>query len=559
MWQCGNVAMCQCADVLKCPHNNIPNTNYQIMRKFVLFVLTAVFGPALFSQNVLYQGKVIDAVYRTPVAYAAVYIQSTSYGSLCDNVGAFSFTAPDSLQDIQLVVMRQDFKISYLPLDTQSQTNLLIALRPDDFEAITLALLDSLSDKKNNLVLLLDKAARFVNNDWIPLGNPEVNKFDFGRIQTFPTYNSVEGVRLRAGIASNARLSSHFFLKGYVAYGFKDQQLKYRGEVTYTFDPKAYHEEEFPKNNLSIIYENDLYSPGEMHLRSPNNLLLITYRRSEHSATYRNFSEINYEREDRNGFAQTLWIRRSRMTPEGALRFQGQWGGLIFDDHALLTNEVGLQLRYSEREAYIQQKRKRKSLEMTSPVFFLSHTAGVAEVLGSERRYHRTEISAQKRTLLGSIGRLDAVGEVMKIWNAVPFPMLVYPNQRYRHHIENNAFFLNRALEFMADEQVTLRTTFVGDDLLLAKIPLCNRLQIRELISLRASFGRLSEKNDPTLSGNLYNFPATSYKYRSVPYVEGAMGFTNILGLLRVEYVYRFTYRDHPDALLGGIRVDITL
>ncbi|MCE5205913.1 MAG: hypothetical protein LLF80_07415 [Porphyromonadaceae bacterium] len=69
----------------------------------------------------------------------------------------------------------------------------------------------------------------------------------------------------------------------------------------------------------------------------------------------------------------------------------------------------------------------------------------------------------------------------------------------------------------------------------------------------------MSEKNDPSLSGTLYDSPITSYKYGSVPYVEGAVGFTNILGLLRVEYVHRFTYRDHPDALLGKIRVDVTL
>ncbi|HBG57205.1 MAG TPA: hypothetical protein DDX07_04235, partial [Porphyromonadaceae bacterium] len=65
----------------------------------------------------------------------------------------------------------------------------------------------------------------------------------------------------------------------------------------------------------------------------------------------------------------------------------------------------------------------------------------------------------------------DAVGEVMKIWNKVPFPLLAYPNQRQRHNIENNAFFLNHALEFMADEQYTIRTTFVGDYLLLGKNP----------------------------------------------------------------------------------------
>ena len=57
----------------------------------------------------------------------------------------------------------------------------------------------------------------------------------------------------------------------------------------------------------------------------------------------------------------------------------------------------------------------------------------------------------------------------------------------------------------------------------------------------------------------LYDFPERSFEYGSVPYIEGAIGVTNILGLVRIEYVHRFTYRDHPEALLGKIRFDVTL
>ena len=529
------------------------------MSKTIFIALSCMLHGILCGQNILFRGKVVDAAYHTPVAYAAVYIQGTSYGSVANNVGEFSFTAPDSLKNVRIVIARQEFKIKYLPLDNQIPTELIIALQPDNFELIAQELQDSLAGGKSNLAALLDKATRFVTNDWIPLGNPETNKFDFGRIQTFPTYNPIEGIRLRAGIASNARWNPHFFLKGYLAYGFSDQQFKYRGEAIYSFGKKAYHEEEFPKNNLSLLYENDLYSPGEMHPRSPNNLLLITYRRSENETTYRNFAEINYEREYKNGLPHAVWIRRARFVPQGELRFENQIDDMIFVDDALNTAEVGLLLRYSLREAYVQQKRRRKPVEMTSPVFFLSHTFGKYDYFGEVKPWHRSELSVQKRFLLRTVGRLDAAGEVMKVWNRVPFPLLVYPNQRLRHHIENNAFFLNRALEFMADEQYTIRTTFVGNDLLLAKIPLLNRLQMRELISLRASYGRLSDRNDPGQSAYLYTFPAASYKYGSAPYVEGAVGITNILGLLRVEYVHRFTYRDHPDALLGKIRVDVTL
>ncbi len=413
-------------------------------------------------------------------------------------------------------------------------------------------------EKSSDSPGFFNRAVNFVIGDWMPLGNPETNRFDFGRIQTLPTYNTIEGVRLRAGIASNSRLSSHFFVKGYVAYGFKDQRFKYRGEAIYSLTKKMYHEEEFPKNNLRLVYENDFYSPGEMHPRSPNNLLLITYRRSLNEATYRNFGEINYEREYRNGLAHTLWVRCSRLQPQGELAFEWLKDGVPTRSEALSTTEVGLQLRYSVREAYDQQRRKRRPLEMTSPVFFLSHSMGIDDFLGGEVSFHRTELSMQKRFLLGNAARLDIVGEAMKVWNAVPFPLLVYPNQRIRHHIENNAFFLSRALEFVADEQVTLRMTFVGEELLLSRVSLLNRLRVRELISVMAAYGRLSDKNLPGATGT-YLLPPVSQYYDNLPYVEGTFGITNILGFLRVEYVHRFTYCDHPDALLGAVRVSATL
>ena len=542
---------------------------YQPMRKLLLLFTSILISCSFINgQEKLFKGRVVDAKYHTPVAYTAVYIQNTRYGTVANNVGQFSFFAPDSLINYQLVVARTEYKLQYLNVDDQHNNEFLIHLEPDDFEQWSKALQDSLSGNSGEFNSFISKATEFVKDDWIPLGNSETNKFDFGRIQTVPTFNPIEGLRLRAGIASNARLNPNLFIKGYGAYGFGDQKFKYRGELTYSFDKKAYHDEEFPKNNINLIYENDIFSPGEMHPRSLNNLLLITYRRSENEATYRNFAEVNWDREHQNGLAFTTWLRKSRMVPQGDLKFQRTLGNTLLIDNSLLTTEIGLQLRFSAREAYTQKKRKRIPLEVTSPVFFLSHSIGLAEMLGSEIPYHRTEASAQKRFLLGYAGRLDVVGEAMKVWNVVPFPLLVFSNQRHRHHIENNAFFLNRALEFVADEQVTLRTTFVGDDLILAKIPFINKMQIRELLSLRASYGRLSDSNQRGFVNlnevhsqfiDLYDFPENSHQYGSKPYIEGTIGITNILGLLRVEYVHRFTYRNHPEALLGKVRVDVTL
>lgn len=533
--------------------------------RILVYVLTCVLSYSVYGQNIMIKGKVLDAKYKTPVPYAAIYIHNTPNGTISDNVGEFSFEAPISLKESTLVIARQKYKLQYIELVNQLNSDFLVFLEPDNFELLSKNLQDSLNDRSNKIANTINSLANFVKDDWIPLGNPESYKFDFGRIQTLPTYNPIEGLRLRMGIASNGRLSPNIFINSYIAYGLKDHKWKYRGELSYSFDKKAYHENEFPKNKVSLVYENDIYSPGEMHPLSPNNMLLITFRRSENEATYRNFGEIYYEREYKNGISHTFNIRKSRLVPQGNLRFEqltsditSPNGELRSIDNQLNTLEAGVHFRYSAREAYEQQKRRRRPIEMESPVFFLSHSVGTYEQFNKTHNYHRSELSIQKRFQMGSAGRVDAVGEVMKVWNSVPFPLLVYPNQRIRHHIENNAFFLNRALEFVADEQYTMRFTFVGDDLILSKVPILDKFSMKELMSVRASYGKLNDRNRPT-SGALYDFPERSFEYGSVPYIEGAIGVTNILGLVRIEYVHRFTYRDHPEALLGKIRFDVTL
>lgn len=530
------------------------------MRNFFAFCSILFCLNTIVAQNAIYTGKITDAKYKTSVAYASVILEKAPVGTSTNNVGEFSLSVPDSLRNSNLVIIREGFLIKRVSPDTLVADKMQIELQPDEFED-GIALLSSISDSKPKpFVKFIGKTANILINDWIPLGYSETNKFDFGRIQTLPTYNPIEGVRLRAGIASNARLNPHFFIRGYAAYGFKDKKFKYRGEAIYSFNEKVYHEDEFPKNNLRLVYENDIYSPGEMHSRATNDLLLLTYRKSKNQITYRNFAEINYEREYKNGLAHTFWMRKSRFVPQKELAFEKDFSDMHIIYNELNTSEVGVLFRYSVREAYVQQKRKRKPIDMESPIFFLSHSIGIKDFLGGEYNYHRTEFSAQKRFKINRFGRIDVVGEFSKVWNAVPFPLLVYPNQRHKHHIENNAFYLTNALEFVADEQYTLRTTFVGDDLLLSKIGILNKLKVKELVSIRASYGKLSDKNNPLLStSNIYNFPSISYQYDSMPYIEGTIGITNILGLLRVEYVHRFTYRDHPDARLSGIRVDVTL
>ena len=53
---------------------------------------------------------------------------------------------------------------------------------------------------------------------------------------------------------------------------------------------------------------------------------------------------------------------------------------------------------------------------------------GLKNVLGSDFNYNHTEISAEKRIWLSSFGHIDALVTAGKVWDKVPFPLLIMPN-----------------------------------------------------------------------------------------------------------------------------------
>ncbi|MDE5856924.1 MAG: carboxypeptidase-like regulatory domain-containing protein, partial [Muribaculaceae bacterium] len=61
--------------------------------------------------------------------------------------------------------------------------------------------------------------------------DPKKSKFDLGPVNTLISYNSVEGVRFRAGGLTTANLSPNWFGRGYVSYGCRDHKFKYNGEI----------------------------------------------------------------------------------------------------------------------------------------------------------------------------------------------------------------------------------------------------------------------------------------------------------------------------------------
>ena len=90
---------------------------------------------------------------------------------------------------------------------------------------------------------------------------------------------------------------------------------------------------------------------------------------------------------------------------------------------------------------------------------------------------------------------------------------------------------------------------------LLNRLPLVKKLKWREVFAFRGMWGHLSDKNNPANGGEgLYLFPDGSYTFGKAPYMEASVGIENIFKFLRLDYVWRLNYRDHPDIQTKGIR-----
>jgi hypothetical protein len=408
------------------------------------------------------------------------------------------------------------------------------------------------------------KTAEILITGYIQTGpTKEKNYFDIGPMNTIFSANQLEGMRLRVGGMTTANLFPHVFGAGYLAYGMDDRKLKYNGKLTYSFNKKKYHEGEYPVNNLTLIQEYDVYTPGQDFLFTSKDNLFVALKVGE-PVTNMNYvlkTMLQYEKDWLNGLSVKSWLRHQNEEAAGTLEYKIlDDDGLPFRIKSVTSSEAGMQLRLAPGErAYGGRKGKDSFFNMSkdAPVIKLSHQIGLKGIWGSDYDYNHTEFSAEKRIWLSSFGHIDAQLKAGKMWDRVPFPLLIMPNTNQSLTIQPEAFHMMRAMEFVADQYVSLNATYYLKGWILNRIPGVRWLKFREVVSFNGIYGSLSDKNNPALAGNndLFVFPEGTTGLGNKPYMEVSFGLENILKILRIDYYHRLTYLDNPNTKKGGIRI----
>lgn len=388
------------------------------------------------------------------------------------------------------------------------------------------------------------------------------SKVDIGPINEMINVNPTEGLRLQLGVRTTGLLSPHHFISGYLAYGFKDTKVKYEGSYAYSFRPKRYFREEYPRQEISIRYRHDLHSPWFQYQNSDTENIIydvgVSYLTTP---SYRNTWAMEYLHDISSSISIRLYAQYHKDKATGGMEYIK-----VNKDHTLQkTAEIddvltGAEIRWAIGERIYKGSMQREqyyaNVYREVPVIKLRHEWADRR-LGGDFNRHRTELSLEQRLWMGILGRLDYQVTFGKLWSAVPFPVLYSPPYNDGLRYERNRFQLLNPMEYVADEWITTFLEYHLRGLVFDRIPGINKLGLRGVLTANLLYGNLTAKNRQGTGEELFVLPVHTTEMTSDVYAEVGFGLENIFDLLRVDIYYRLTpltpYSRSPWGVKAGL------
>ena len=390
-------------------------------------------------------------------------------------------------------------------------------------------------------------------------GYQSLGLVEIGPVHSFYSYNPIEGLRLRLGGRTSEQFSKRLLLQGHAAYGFRDRRWKYAAEAQWSLSPRAV--QRFPVRALLLSHSYETMIPGqELAFLEEDNILMSIKRGKNDKWMYERKWSLSYVHETRNHWSFRAGYRYAQLEGAGALQFpQAMERG---EEQQLTVSELNASIRWAPEEQFYQGKKIRKQVINRYPVFTLRASAGIKGMLNGKYTYQNLAFNIYKRFYLSQAGFTDVSVEAGKVFGSAPWPMqhIHRGNQSYAYQL--GSYNMMNFMEFVSTQYVSLHMDHSFNGFIFNKLPLINKLRLREVVSAKVMYGSFDRKNeDPGLTNLSLPVRAdgsqVSYSAGSKPYVEGSVGISNIFKVLRVDVVKRFTYLDHPEAAEWGVRTRI--
>jgi hypothetical protein len=307
------------------------------------------------------------------------------------------------IQDIKLnnAIKNSAFGDVELDLDVESEANseqVLIAHRREPLtpqEIKTYTVIDSIG-KKEHFEKFLNRA-KVIMTGRIPY---KIFEFD---VANFVRYNEYEGWRLQLGLYTGSKLSRHFSLGGYYAYGFCDEQHKYRLEGLWNIN-------RMKDTKLSVAYQDDIEESGVQSFYFEPKMMLDGNYLRRYFVTRFDRSE-KFEAAISHRFFRYLTTRLEFNTQTRSPMFQDVSSTATSEENALFNSKAHLtegvlSLKYAYKEKFVKNGDWVFSMGTDYPMVFAQYTHGFSNLLNSDFEYNKLELKIVKSFQFKYAGKL---------------------------------------------------------------------------------------------------------------------------------------------------------
>jgi hypothetical protein len=379
------------------------------------------------------------------------------------------------------------------------------------------------------------------------VGYQPVGPVSLGPISNFISVNSVEKIRFRIGGRTNEKFSEKVMLSAYTAFGIKDKRFKGGGEIKWIASEK-------PRTLLGVSYRHDIdYASHTTDPFGVDNIFSTIYRRKVFQKLILIDQAKIYADKDWNyGFITKLTMQNRRFRPETfALDYLSLNAERGFDTlNSINQSELIFNMHWAFRERFLGKPLWRTSMGTKYPMLDIEYVYGFPKLLSSDYSYHKLFVSVRHEQAINPIGRLEYKLQAGKVFGTLPFMLLEVPNGNETFFLNTKSYNLMNSYEFFADRWLSFEFTHHFDGFFLNRIPGVRKAKLREVLYVKGIWGTASGANKEVNKLGL-GIPLDIH----TPYIEAGAGIENILKIFRLDFLWRFTYRDNPDIVKWGLRV----
>ena len=398
----------------------------------------------------------------------------------------------------------------------------------------------------------LIKTATYIANTFLT-GYAPLGYVDIGNISNIITFNKMEFMRLGLPLRTSERLMKNMNIEGYGAYGFKDKEWKYMGQMQAKLPSKKRHvfgvryEDNYVRNEVNdfdmMLHENGI-GRGNMEFATS---LFWAYN-SQLPYTRKREMRLSTEHEWTENIESMLNIRAGRLNYGNPI--DAMYARPYHDLPNFRYNKLSWTTRFSWNERVIDKYFKRIHIYNNMPVLFVHSEVGNFRIQTSEAYsvYAKLQLILRQKITLGIAGNVDYTLQSGYIFGDVPYPFLQIMHANESWASDHYRFNLMNNFEFAADKYIILQANWNAGGLLFNQIPWVNRWGLREVFGAKIGYGSLRNGHEDILA-----FP-TNMNTFTTPYAEASAGIGNIFNFVCVEFIGRLSYRNVANAQKWGVK-----